>query len=403
MIEIAYQTISYGSSGEDVKKLQKSLNEKGYSLTVDGVFGSKTRDAVKDYQKKNGLSVDGIVGNKTWGSLNAKATTTVSKPTTASTPTTTVSTTSKRPEYEKSQAVKDAESKLTQWESSKPDEYKSKYDTQIESLVEELLSREDFRYDMQSDPLYQQYRQLYTENGQKAMRDTVGQASALTGGYANSYAVTAGNQAYADYLDELNGIALELRDRAYEMYSDEGDKLIADVTLLRGLDGDDYEKYLNTLEQYYSDGDYLLEKLSQMSDAEFDSFLAQVDAWESDRDFEFEKLQDELDRQEFEEEMAFKRAEAEREQANEDREYLLAQQKLAAQKSSGSGSSSSSSSKKSKTTNAYTVYPETYKQFVAMTGNGRIYTEDMFAKNSTAKSKYGTYKNYLKVMYDKYA
>lgn len=404
MIEIAYQTVSYGSSGEEVKKLQKSLNEKGYSLAVDGVFGNKTRDAVKDYQQKNGLSVDGIVGGKTWGSLtNKSSSVTTSKPSTTVT-TASASASVKRPEYEKSQAVKDAESKLSQWESSKPDEYKSKYDTQIESLVEEILSREDFSYDMQSDPLYQQYRQLYTENGQKAMRDTVGQAAALTGGYSNSYAVTAGNQAYADYLDELNSIALELRDRAYEMYSNEGDRLIEDVTLLRGLDGDDYDKYLNTLEQYYADGDYLLEKLSQMSDAEFEAFIAQVDAWENDRDFDFKKLQDELDRQEFEQEMAFKRAEAEREQANEDREYRLEQEKLAAQKAVASTkSSSATSSNKEKSTNKYTVYPTTYKQFVAMTGNGRIYTEDMFLKSTTALSKYGSYEKYLQVMYDKYS
>ncbi len=398
MSYIAYQTISYGSSGEDVKKLQKSLNEKGYSLTVDGVFGNKTRDAVKDYQKKNNLSVDGIVGNKTWGSLTKKSTTvSASKP---SASTTTVSTSSKRPEYEKSQAVKDAENKLTQWENTKPDEYKGKYAAQIESLVNEILSRDDFSYDMQSDPLYQQYRQLYAENGQKAMRDTVGQASALTGGYTNSYAVTAGNQAYAEYLDQLNDIALELRDRAYEMYSDEGDRLIEDVTLLRGLDGDDYDKYLDTLQQYYSDGDYLLKKLSEMSDAEFDAFLSQVDAWENDRDFNFKKLQDELDRQEFEAELAFKKAEAERKQANEDRDYLLAQQKLAAQKSSSGSSASSGSTKKTKTKSEYTVYPKTYQQFVAMTGDGKIFTEDMFMKNTAAKKKYGSYEKYLQVMYD---
>lgn len=403
MIEIAYQTISYGSSGEDVKRLQKSLNEKGYTLTVDGVFGNKTRDAVKDYQKKNGLSVDGIVGNKTWGSLyKTSSYVGTAKPTASAT---TVNNSSERPEYKKSQAVKDAENKLSQWENTKPDEYKGKYDSQIESLVNEILERDDFRYDMQSDPLYQQYRQLYTENGQKAMRDTVGQASALTGGYASSYAVTAGNQAYADYLDELNAIALDLRDRAYEMYSDEGDRLIEDVTLLRGLDGDDYEKYLDTLEQYYSDGDYLLKKLSQMSDAEFDAFLAQVDAWENDRDFDFKKLKDELDRQEFEQEMAFKKAEAERKQANEDREYRLAQEKLAVQRAAAASktSSSSSASKKEKSTNEYTVYPTTYKQFVAMTGNGRIFTEDSFMKSTSARSKYGSYEKYLKVMYDKYS
>ena len=64
-----YKQISYGSSGDDVKKLQELLNGNGYSLDVDGRFGPKTQAAVKDYQTKNKLKVDGIVGTNTWGAL----------------------------------------------------------------------------------------------------------------------------------------------------------------------------------------------------------------------------------------------------------------------------------------------------------------------------------------------
>lgn len=53
-----------GSKGEDVKKIQMLLG-----LTVDGVFGPLTEQAVKDYQKKNGLQADGIVGDKTWSKM----------------------------------------------------------------------------------------------------------------------------------------------------------------------------------------------------------------------------------------------------------------------------------------------------------------------------------------------
>lgn len=54
--------LKLNSAGNDVKLLQSSLNNKGYKLTVDGVFGKLTLVAVKDYQEKNGLKVDGIVG-----------------------------------------------------------------------------------------------------------------------------------------------------------------------------------------------------------------------------------------------------------------------------------------------------------------------------------------------------
>jgi peptidoglycan hydrolase-like protein with peptidoglycan-binding domain len=53
----------------DVKAIQHLLNQHGYSLSADGIFGSGTDAAVKDFQSKNGLGVDGIVGPNTWGKL----------------------------------------------------------------------------------------------------------------------------------------------------------------------------------------------------------------------------------------------------------------------------------------------------------------------------------------------
>ena len=58
-----------GNTGISVKTLQKLLIAKGYQITADGVFGSKTRDCVIDYQESNGLIADGIVGAATWSSL----------------------------------------------------------------------------------------------------------------------------------------------------------------------------------------------------------------------------------------------------------------------------------------------------------------------------------------------
>ena len=62
-------TLVKGNKGQLVKRLQRELNEAGYSLSVDGDFGSKTEQAVKSFQSQAGLEVDGIVGPKTWKAL----------------------------------------------------------------------------------------------------------------------------------------------------------------------------------------------------------------------------------------------------------------------------------------------------------------------------------------------
>lgn len=59
-----------GSTGSVVTQIQTKLSNWGYySGSVDGVFGKKTEDAVKSFQKKNKLNTDGIVGAKTLEAL----------------------------------------------------------------------------------------------------------------------------------------------------------------------------------------------------------------------------------------------------------------------------------------------------------------------------------------------
>ena len=68
-----YRQVGYGSTGSAVSKLQTVLNQHGYDLAVDGIFGVKTQAAVRDYQKKNSLKLDGSAGPETWGSLLAQS------------------------------------------------------------------------------------------------------------------------------------------------------------------------------------------------------------------------------------------------------------------------------------------------------------------------------------------
>ena len=65
------ETLSrYGSTGQEVRNIQTRLKNWGYyNGAVDGIYGSKTTEAVKYFQRKNGLAVDGIAGPKTLAAL----------------------------------------------------------------------------------------------------------------------------------------------------------------------------------------------------------------------------------------------------------------------------------------------------------------------------------------------
>jgi hypothetical protein len=62
-------TVRSGSSGAAVRAAQAALRARGYAVSVDGVFGAKTKAAVVALQHKSGLAADGIVGPRTWRAL----------------------------------------------------------------------------------------------------------------------------------------------------------------------------------------------------------------------------------------------------------------------------------------------------------------------------------------------
>jgi murein L,D-transpeptidase YcbB/YkuD len=64
-----FPTLQQGDRINPVTELQGFLNRWGFSIDVDGVFGSATRSAVVRFQQQRKLVADGIVGPRTWGEL----------------------------------------------------------------------------------------------------------------------------------------------------------------------------------------------------------------------------------------------------------------------------------------------------------------------------------------------
>lgn len=178
--------------------------------------------------------------------------------------------------------------------------YTSKYQNQIDDLMSSILNREQFSYDPESDPTYQQYKESYTRNGQRAMQDTIGQVSARTGGLASSYASAAGQQTYDGYMSALADKIPELRQLAYSMYQDDLNNQRANLDMLMALENADYGRYQDVLGQYNNDRNFNYGVFSD--DRNFNYGI-----YTDDRNYNYQLGRDEIADKRYEDETAYNR------------------------------------------------------------------------------------------------
>ena len=121
--------------------------------------------------------------------------------------------------------------------------YVSPYESQLQAALNKLMSREEFKYDYLSDPLYQQYAKQYGIQGDLARQDTLGDVASMTGGMPSSYAVTAAQQAQNGWNSALNDMIPALQEAAYKKYMGdyEADRNL--LSMLSSLDGMAYDRY----------------------------------------------------------------------------------------------------------------------------------------------------------------
>ena len=140
---------------------------------------------------------------------------------------------------------------------TKPGEYQSKYQGQIDRVMQNITDRKPFQYDVNGDALYQQYKDRYTQMGRQAMQDTMGQAAALTGGYGNTYAQNAGQQAYGAYMQGLTDKIPELYQLALDKYDRDATLEKEKYSVLKDADATDYGRWGDRLNQWNTDRSYL--------------------------------------------------------------------------------------------------------------------------------------------------
>jgi hypothetical protein len=142
------------------------------------------------------------------------------------------------------------------------------------------------------------------------MADTMGQASAMTGGYGSSYAQSVGQQAYQNSLDSLNDIVPELYQMAYDRYNQEGADMLNQLGVLdadHNREFDDWEagynvakdKYSTANSAYYSAADLHNTDRANENDLLQADYTNRFDAWNVDNQNAWKQVEFEEDQRQF--------------------------------------------------------------------------------------------------------
>ena len=151
--------------------------------------------------------------------------------------------------------------------------YNSQYADLISSALDELLGKTgSFSYNYADDPLYQQYKESYQREGDRALTNSMAEATALTGGRVNSNAIIAGQQAQNYYNAQLNDKIPELEQYAYQKYLSDLSQQQSNINTLLSLENQDYAKYLDQLAQYNADRNFEYQAIMDQNNYNYQNY-----------------------------------------------------------------------------------------------------------------------------------
>ena len=177
-----------------------------------------------------------------------------------------------RKKWEESEALRKQQAALEAYKATKPGEYSSPNQQLSEEALKNWQNYKPFNFDINRDALYNQYKNNYMTQGKLAMQDAMGQAAALTGGYGNSYANTAGNQAYQSYLTKLNDVVPALQDAAYNRYLQGKNDAYNNWQVLQSKEAQDYSRYMDSVNQFNAEYDRLYNEYQNAYNKEYSQY-----------------------------------------------------------------------------------------------------------------------------------
>ena len=226
------------SSTEEEKKLngvdQATINKINSQFTTSNAYTDAQKETEKYKQKFDQISSkENIIDQNTWNTMNSQF----------------------AASNEYNQAMNFTNDLLKKLSSGK-----TSYTDQIDNLMGQIQNRDKFKYDVDSDTLFQQYLSSMMGSGKQAMQDTMGQASALTGGYGSTYATSAANQAYNAYIEDAYNNLPEYYQMALEAYQAEGQDLYDQLNMFNTADAKEYQRMYDSWNANFTNTQQMYEK-----------------------------------------------------------------------------------------------------------------------------------------------
>ena len=177
----------------------------------------------------------------------------------------------------------------------KPANYTSKYQAGIDQLFDKILNRGKFEYDMNADTLYKQAMDKYTQQAKMGMQDTMGQAQAMTGGYGNSYAQTAGQQVYDKTMQNVTDMLPAMEERSRNKWNEEGYQMSQNLAMSQGMEQDEYGRYRDAKGDWQFDYGSALDRYNSERGFDYGAYTDKKNSDFQREQFDYQKSQDAKD------------------------------------------------------------------------------------------------------------
>lgn len=182
--------------------------------------------------------------------------------------------------YQPTQQATSAQNNLQTLQGQKPQGYNSKYGAQLDSILQSIQNPGTFKYDMNGDTLFQSYKDLFAQQAKQGAINAQGTAAALTGGYGNSYGLSAGAQAYQQALLPLYERIPEFAQLARQNYDADISNQYRALGALQDADQTGYNRYRDEVEDYNADVDRAREDARYEDETGYNRYMDQLKYWQ---------------------------------------------------------------------------------------------------------------------------